>query len=115
MALPKFEALYSVKPFVLVPQVTIGLSLGPSGLGTVGPLQSPSTAFIIDKGTGGQSAGNPTLGSVVDPGVDPSGSYNWVLQIGAPVVTSAPLIKPLLSVYNPAPAGFARIGFGCPP
>ena len=71
---PKLLAVYSSIPLVLVSQITIGASSGPSGFTKPGPLQSPSTGLACSIGTAGQSAGRAKLGSVVDPGVEPSGS-----------------------------------------
>ncbi len=74
IASPKLSAVYSSIPLVLVSQIVTISSSGPSGLSIPGPLQSPSTILALATGTGGQFAGNPRLASVVEPGVDPSGS-----------------------------------------
>ena len=107
MAPPKLVAVYSSIPLVLVPQIVTISSTGPSGLAIPGPLQSPSTGLA--EGTGGQLAGSPILASVVDPGVDPSGSYISVLK------TAPALLVAFGVVYNPAPLGLALTGLGCPP
>ena len=98
------SAVYSSIPLVLVSQIVIISSSGPSGLSIPGPLQSPSTIFAVC--TGGQFAGNPKLGLVVELGVEPSGSYTKVLK------TASLLVVALGVVYNPAPKGLALTGFG---
>ena len=69
---PKLLAVYSSIELVFVPQVTTGLSFGPSGLIILGPRQSPSIGCAVC--TGGQFAGRPSFGLVVEFGLDPFGS-----------------------------------------
>ncbi len=84
--MPNFQSFtQEPPPLVLFPQVVTSTSLGPSGLLMPGPLQSPCLTSAKPTGTGGQLAGSPISGSIVEPGVEPSGSYICVLKF-APVV-----------------------------